>query len=57
MCHKANQDEGVVHITQDVVRAIRVLPGHSYAMSLSSKFAIRFVQSNVTICKNTIILC
>ena len=46
--HKADQDKGIIHITQDVVRAIWVLPGCSCTMS----FAIQ-VMSNVTVCKNT----
>ena len=32
---KADQGEGNTHITQDVVRAIRVLPGRSCAMSFA----------------------
>ena len=29
ICGKADQDKGIIHITQDVVRAIQVLPGCS----------------------------
>ena len=32
---KADQGEGNTHITQDVVRALRVLPGRSCAMSFA----------------------
>ena len=32
---KADQDEGNIHITQDVVREILVLPGCSCAMSFA----------------------
>ena len=32
---KADQGEGNTHITQDVVRAIRILPGRSCAMSFA----------------------
>ena len=32
---KADQGEGNTHITQDVVRAIRVLPGRSFTMSFA----------------------
>ena len=32
---KADQGEDNTHITQDVVRVIRVLPGRSFAMSIA----------------------
>ena len=37
ICGKADQDKGIIHITQDVVRAVQVLPGCSCAM----RFAIQ----------------
>ena len=33
ICRKADQGEGNTHITQDVVSAIRILPGRSCTMS------------------------
>ena len=57
ICCKADQGEGNTHITQDVVsRAIRVLPGHSCAMSFAivamSKAMSMYVRTNLDACLN-----
>ena len=47
---KADQGEGNTYITQDVVRAIEVSPGHSCAMS----FTIEAMVKLIYVCTNTL---
>ena len=53
---QADQDEGNIHITQDEVRAIRVLPGYSpRAMGFTIQAMSKAVSMHVQTCKMGII--